>query len=211
MKLSVKIINLGLISYQKAWDFQKAQVQKVLEFGAKEECIILCHHNPVVTLGKKSLPSDLCGWDGETISIERGGKVTYHGPGQCIAYPILTLSERNKDIGLFLENLESALIATLESYGLSPTGNPFRGDPSLTGVWVGGKKMASIGVAIKRWVTYHGLAVNLFPDPQAFQGINPCGMGQDIMTHLTAQCSDKVDRNVFEMRFGKELISRFSL
>jgi lipoyl(octanoyl) transferase len=108
--------------------------------------------------------------------------VTYHGPGQLVGYPILFLEERERDLHAYLRNLEEALIRTCRDLGL-------RADrkPGLTGVWIGEKKVASIGIAVRRWVTYHGFALNIATDLTRFSAIHPCGLDAEVMTSLSAE------------------------
>jgi len=200
--------NLGLTSYQEAYEIQKKTVQKVLQGGEDE--LIICSHNPVVTLGKKSTPEDLSGWIGEVVTIERGGKATYHGPGQVIIYPIINLRTKGQNIAGFLEAMEGSMIEVLNSMGFSARGNDERGKPDFTGVWVetpqGAKKIASIGVAVKRWISFHGLAFNLLRDPNAFKGISPCGFTPDTMISLEDLARTAPEREDFE----KKLISKLA-
>lgn len=190
----MEVENWGHIDYEKAQDRQQAYVQKVIEQGTEK--IILCSHPPVVTLGKKAKTSDvhMQEWTGSVLKTKRGGGPTYHGPGQVIAYPIINLQYRNKDIYKYLRNLEKAVVETLKSYGLSSA----RGNPESTGVWIGERKMASIGVAMRRWITYHGLALNLYEDPLAFRGISPCGLGRSVMIHLEQLVNKKIPRREIE-------------
>jgi lipoyl(octanoyl) transferase len=193
----MKIENWGEIPYQQSLKKQLSLVEKV----GKSECderLILCSHTPVVTLGKKGSLTDCQEWDGEIVHVSRGGKATYHGPGQLVIYPIINLKNYQQNISGYLEALEQAMVITLESYSLEARGNPERGgEGKFTGVWVNGQKVASIGVAVKRWVTYHGLAINLDKDPLAFQGIIPCGLSPNIMTSLEELINAKVDRHKF--------------
>lgn len=189
----MQVHQLGLIDYKKAYDIQLKSVQEVLDGG--ENRLIVCSHPSVVTLGKKSTPKDLTGWQGLTYEIERGGQATYHGPGQVIVYPIVDLRQ-SQNISGFLETLEHSMIKTLEHFKVSARGNHERGKPTYTGVWVENKKIASIGIAVKRWVTFHGLALNLVRDPKAFTGINPCGFSSDTMIsldHLIEPCPTRLD------------------
>jgi lipoate-protein ligase B len=175
-------INLGLISYELAYQKQKEILEKVI--AGAEDTLLICHHPSVVTLGKKSnREQDLMGWSGDVVDIERGGKATYHGPGQIVIYPIVSL-KNSQNIAGFLEAMERAMVSFLKEFGLNAKGNPYRGNPDLTGVWIDNRKIASIGIAVKRWVTYHGLAINIFEDQNAFTGINPCGMNAENMTYL---------------------------
>ncbi len=200
----MKIISLGLCHYEDAHKMQKELVETV-RFRPNQETIILCNHHPVVTLGKKTVTTDLCGWKGQTYNVERGGRATYHGPGQVVAYPIIHLEKRNKDIYAYLRALEKAMELTLADYALNA-----KGDPDNTGVWIANKKIASIGVAIKRWVTYHGLAINLDLDPQAFKGINPCGFTTSKMTSVEELLGHKICRNEFESKLVLRLTEQLT-
>jgi lipoate-protein ligase B len=196
----MKIKNLGLIDYKEALDIQLAHVKALIE-NKESETILICHHPSVVTLGKKSTPADLMGWDGKVYEISRGGKATYHGPGQVVIYPIINLQKRDNDIYKFLRNLEQAMVNTLSEFGITNS----KGDPDSTGVWIDDKKIASIGIAIKRWITYHGLAINIFHDEQAFRGINPCGLNVSVMTSLEEIQGNKVERFTFENKLCANL------
>ncbi len=207
----MRIINLGLIDYKQAYDIQRAEVEKVATGG--QGALIICSHLPIVTLGKKSTPEDILGWTGPIEKIERGGKATYHGPGQVVIYPIVDLKQHGQNISGFLEAMEQSMIDVLKQFGLAAKGNEERGKPDYTGVWVetqfGPKKIASIGIAIKRWITFHGLAFNLDFDPLAFSGINPCGFTTSTMTNLETLRGEKVERTTFENQLAQILISRF--
>ncbi len=184
----LRILNIGQQPYGEVYELQKRTVEEVK--AGEQETLIVCSHPPIVTLGKKSQPEDLQGWTGEVLAIERGGKATYHGPGQIIIYPIINLTKRGQNIAGFLEVMEQSMVNVLNKMGLTASGNTERGKPDYTGVWVKGdehaapRKIASIGVAISRWVTYHGLAFNLEKDPLAFTGISPCGFTTDTMISL---------------------------
>ncbi len=208
----MKRLNLGLIDYLEAYNIQKELVQKVKD-QPQEETLIICSHPPVVTLGKKSTPKDLVGWQGPTYEIERGGQATYHGPGQVVIYPIINLKSRGQNIAGYLEAMEQSMIEVLGSYGMPATGNSERGKPDYTGVWLKltpPRKVASIGVAVSRWVTYHGLALNLYHDPRGFQGINPCGFTTDTMTDVETVLQKKLERSTFEDQLTSSLILAFS-
>ena len=196
----MKVEDLGLIDYLEAQKLQHQYVEEVIH-GVREETLVICSHNPVVTLGKKAKPEDIMGWTGQIVETKRGGQATYHGPGQIIAYPILNLEKRNKDIYLYLRQLERAMELALDDFNLQSAGNP-----DSTGLWVGDKKIASIGVAVKRWVTYHGLAINIEKDPLAFTGINPCGMSQSIMTSLEELLGAGYNRDKFRESLTSHLL-----
>ncbi len=207
----LKIHHLGLIDYLKAYDFQKEQVELVK--SGQIESLIVCSHPSVVTLGKKSTQEDLLGWEGDIYNIERGGKATYHGPGQIVIYPVIDLKKRGQNIAGFLEVMEEAMIAVLKELEIAASGNPERGKPDYTGVWVEAtppKKIASIGVAVSRWVTFHGLAFNLHNDPSAFKGISPCGFTTETMTDLETLLNKRLERSNIEQALIDHLQSGFS-
>lgn len=199
----MKIINVGLKNYQDVYALQLETVEKVL--SGEEDTLIVCSHPSVVTLGRKTEAHEVWGWTGETIQIERGGRATYHGPGQIIFYPILNLKNYDKNLEGFLFALEDAVIKTLIAFGVEAKGNPDRNNPSQTGVWIEGLKVASVGVAVKSWVTYHGMALNFHRDENAFKGINPCGKNADVMTSVEDETDLIPERTVFE----EMLISNF--
>lgn len=184
----------GLIDYREALERQTVLVEKVAA-GELPDTIVFCSHPPVVTLGRSAKPQDLIGWQGDIIEVSRGGRATYHGPNQLVIYPILNLARERKslkmrDIGAYLRSLENILIDVLADADIQAVAKTIdsvdeQGDKiSATGVWVGKKKIASIGVAVKKWVTYHGAALNIKRDPTAFQGLRPCGFDASIMTSV---------------------------
>lgn len=181
--------NWGLIPYEQAVAKQLATVDDVHAGG--EDRLVLCSHPPVVTLGRGAVAEDMIGWKGETVETSRGGRATYHGPSQIVVYPILDLKRertgfKSRDIHAYLRTVEQATVSALKEIGLknAEARTTKQGEISLTGVWVGDKKIASIGVAVSRWITYHGMALNVTDDPSAFQGINPCGFSRTVMTNV---------------------------
>lgn len=169
----MRFIDLGLMDYKEALGRQREMMaERAQERG--EDTLILCSHPPVVTLGKQGDLSDIAAWRGPFYWVERGGRATYHGPEQIVVYPIIDLKQKGRNIAKFLDALERGVVKALSTYALMATGNPFRGRPALTGVRIGGRKIASIGVAVKRWVTYHGLAIN-FSASDGLKTICPCG------------------------------------
>lgn len=185
----------GLIPYKEALARQLEKVESVV--AGAEDTLIFCSHPPVVTLGRGSKPEDITSWQGETHEISRGGRATYHGPGQIVVYPIINLNiDRKKistrDLHSYLRALEESIVLALKEFGLAAEVRSVKlseNEPSLTGVWVKDsfgidKKIASIGIAVKKWVTYHGAALNLYTDAQAFSGIRPCGFTAETMTSI---------------------------
>lgn len=180
---TIKFKDLGLTPYREAWEIQKS-AQKALIDGSNEQIIILCQHPPVITLGTSSSIENLLASEEslkengiEVIKIERGGDITYHGPGQLVIYPILDLKRFKPDVGWYMRALEESIILTLKEYGVS--GARING---RTGVWLEKKdqneidtKIASMGVRISRWCTMHGAAINVYEEEPGFSLINPCG------------------------------------
>jgi lipoyl(octanoyl) transferase len=201
----MEICNLGHIHYSKAHQIQLDAVSSLLS-GQGKEILYYCSHPPVVTLGKKSSEKDLHDWPGDVFKIERGGKATYHGPGQLVIYPIINLNLREQNISKYLSCLEMAVIDELKQFNLIAHGNSQRGRPDFTGVWIENRKIASLGIAVKRWVTYHGLAINVEADPLAFTGMSPCGFSSDIMTSLERELKMTPDKRQFE----KQIVTRIA-
>lgn len=183
---------LGRISYRDALVLQEEARRRLL--GGRDrgqatvpETLLLLEHDPVYTLGRNASEDDVVA-DGrwleqmgiEVVESDRGGQVTYHGPGQLVAYPILDLTPDRRDVRRYVRDLGQAILDLLSDYGL--TGQ--LGSSERIGVWVEGQKIASIGVHLKRWVTTHGLAVNVSTDLSSFSGIVPCGLHQVSMTSI---------------------------
>lgn len=176
---------LGVVPYRQAWDVQK-RLQSERMADERADTLLLLEHPPVYTLGRNSLEqhilvsSDELARRGATVErIERGGEVTYHGPGQLVAYPIIKLQGAERSISRLVDNLEQAIIDTLGSYGIG--GERL---PDQRGVWSGGCKIASVGLSVKRWVVMHGMALNVDMDMSYFALINPCGHPETVMTSM---------------------------
>jgi lipoate-protein ligase B len=177
----VHVAELGRMAYAAAWDLQTRLVAMRADHAIADH-LLLVEHDPVVTLGRKAdREVDLRPTETPvpTFEIERGGEATYHAPGQLVGYPILLLEGPERDLHRLLRNLEEVLIRAIARFGV-------RGErrAKLTGVWVGDRKIASIGVAVRRWVTYHGFALNVSTDLAGFRAIRPCGMEPEVMTSL---------------------------
>jgi lipoyl(octanoyl) transferase len=178
--------DFGLADYEVIWQRQKQRVEERVA-NQTGNGILIGEHHPIITLGRGSHIENLLTPMTPTVSIERGGDVTYHGPGQIVAYPILKLEEGQRDLHRHLRLLEQGVIDTLAHYGIEGVRNP-----GLTGVWIPAnnngktslKKVCSIGVAVKRWVTYHGLSLNVSSDLSAYSQINPCGLSAETMANL---------------------------
>ncbi len=199
----------GLIDYEQALQKQTDYVEKVAADEAHEGYLIFCSHPQVVTTGRQTKDDDIFSWNGPIVEVSRGGRATYHGPSQVVVYPIVSLKRPRGDRGPqevrgFIRSLESAIVTTLNNFGLKAHGKTITANTSAennledTGVWIGEKKVASIGIAVRRWVTYHGAAVNVLNDPTAFQGINPCGYKSDVMVSVENCLKEKFDLEAFK-------------
>jgi lipoyl(octanoyl) transferase len=169
------LYNRGIVNYSQAWEYQRSLVAERVNNASLNDVLILLEHYPVYTLGTGAtldfLNFDPQGGEFELHRIERGGEVTYHCPGQLVGYPILNLRYYQQDLHWYLRQLEAVIIKTVANYGLSA----YR-IPGFTGVWLEGKKIAAIGIKVRRWITMHGFALNVCPDMSGFQQIVPCGI-----------------------------------
>src|SRR5215469_12358948 len=172
--------DLGTVEYGRALALQQALVAARLREQISDTLLVL-EHPHIYTLGRGADEKFILARRGEVpvVRVSRGGQVTYHGPGQIVAYPILKLEGADRDVGRYLRKLELAMIHALERRGVSAETRE-----KLTGVWVGRRKIGSIGVGIRRWVTYHGLALNVNVDLSYFDAIVPCGIAGCEMTSL---------------------------
>jgi lipoyl(octanoyl) transferase len=184
VKRGAYVLDLGLVPYREAWDVQRSLAGAVSQ-GAIPDTVLFLEHPPVVTLGRRADDGELhvpAGAEVEVVETDRGGKSTFHGPGQLVCYPILDLRRHGKDVKKYVRDLEEALIRTLAPLGLEAT----RID-GLTGVWLHPppRKIASIGVRISRWVTTHGYALNVDLDPAPFtEWITACGLEDAAFTTI---------------------------
>ncbi len=176
-EISLKVLNLGRTNYADTWQLQR---QLVIDRAANKipDTLLITEHNPVITKGRGTeaanllvSPEKLQEMGVALFEVERGGDITFHGPGQLVAYPIISLFSRDKDAHKYLRELEQVVIDTLANLGL--TGTTKQG---LTGVWIGDTKVCAIGVGVSRWITFHGLALNLNTDMKYFKLITPCGI-----------------------------------
>ena len=181
------LMNLGTVPYTEAWELQRSLAGAVSQ-GAIPDTILLLEHPPVVTLGRRTAEGELHVPDDaavEVVTTDRGGKSTFHGPGQLVSYPILDLRRHGKDVKRYVRDLEEALIRTLAAVGLDAE----RID-GLTGVWLTRppRKIASIGVHISRWITTHGYALNVDLDPAPFtEWITACGLEDAMFTTIARE------------------------
>src|SRR6266536_1529103 len=184
MSSGAYLLDLGLVPYHEAWDLQRSLAGAVSQ-GAIPDTVIFLEHPPVVTLGRRADRDELHVPEGaavEVVETDRGGKSTYHGPGQLVCYPILDLKRHGKDVKKFCRDLEEAIVQTLVAFGL--VGERIDG---LTGVWISPppRKIASIGVHLSRWVSTHGYALNVDLDPSPFTNwITACGLDDAAFTSM---------------------------
>ncbi|HJW13367.1 MAG TPA: lipoyl(octanoyl) transferase LipB [Thermoanaerobaculia bacterium] len=179
---------LGRIGYDEALSLQREAARRAADGG--EETLLLLEHEPVFTLGRNAVRSDIlftperCRQLGiEVRETDRGGKVTYHGPGQLVGYPILNLSPDRRDVKRYVTDLEEVLIRALADFGVAASRSPLR--ERVTSVWVGNDKIAAIGVHLSRWITTHGFALNVTEEPlENFRGIVPCGIADGGVTSI---------------------------
>lgn len=187
-------IALGLIDYQQAWDIQKITFEK-RKNNEIDDVLYLLEHPNTYTLGKIADKKNLIGSkeflkenEIQVYEIDRGGDITYHGPGQIVGYPIIDLKSWVKDTHKYLRALEEVLILTCNEYGIKAGRNP-----EHTGVWIDERKIAAIGVKISHWTTMHGFAFNVNTDLNLFNGIIPCGIVDKDVTSLQKELNKEID------------------
>jgi lipoyl(octanoyl) transferase len=178
------LLDLGRTDYEATWALQLRMVAE-RQAGAGRDTLVLVEHPDVITLGRRaSARAHVLAPDAmPVVEVERGGDATYHGPGQLVGYPILRLDEEERDLHAFLRGLEQGLIDACGALGLAGAGRR----AGWTGVWREGRKLASIGIAVRRWVTLHGFALNVATDLARFQAIRPCGLDAAVMTSLSVE------------------------
>lgn len=177
----IDVLHSGLLDYEKSWQMQREIHEEVAE-GSKSNTLILIEHPSVYTAGRRTDVLERPQDGTPVIDVDRGGRITWHGPGQIVGYPIVRLEKRNEVVG-FVRNLEEGLIATLAEFGI--TGISIAGK---TGVWIkdekGERKISAIGVRVAKGVTMHGFALNVCPDLSKFNSIIPCGMPEAETTSM---------------------------
>lgn len=223
----VQVRNLGLIAYQEAWDLQEALLKTAVELkieNRKENTAVLaahhllfCEHPHVYTLGKSGAAENLLldqahldQIQAQFFKINRGGDITYHGPGQLVMYPILDLEQFFTDIHQYLRFLEEAVIQTLADFGIS--GTRLEG---MTGVWLdpegpNARKICAMGVKCSRWITMHGIALNVDPDLSYFGNIVPCGIQDKAVTSMTKELGRQIDINEVRSVLSAQMASIFN-
>ena len=226
MMRKVKAINKGLIDYKECWDFQESLFKKTVDLkialrdgkaeGQTENALIFCQHPHVYTLGKSGKREHLLiteemldKYEATYYKINRGGDITYHGPGQLVMYPIFDLDHFFTDIHKYMRYLEEAVILTLHEFGIK--GGRVDG---LTGVWLDGgteneRKICAMGVKSSRWVTMHGIALNVNTDMNYFNHIVPCGIVDKSVTSMQQELGEEVDFTKVQKALSENMANVF--
>jgi lipoyl(octanoyl) transferase len=211
MSNPTEILQLGRVPYLEAWELQRTLAAEVKE-GARPDTVVFLEHPPVVTIGRRTddgelhVPPDA---EVEVVETDRGGKSTFHGPGQLVCYPILDLNRHGRDVRKYCRDLEEALIRTVAAFGIEAA----RID-GLTGVWLHPppRKIASIGVHISRWVTTHGYALNVDLDPAPFtEWITACGLEDAAFTTMARELGRPLSVDEVRPAAAEAIVDVFSL
>ena len=191
---NLDIIKLGIVDYKESYELQKRLLQERIQ-GEGRNTLLLLQHEPVITIGRGGDKKNILVSENfltlkgiKLYEIDRGGDVTYHGPGQLTGYPIIDLKLFKKDIYWYLRQLEEVIIKVLAEYDI-----PGKRVEGYTGVWVGDEKVCAIGIAVRRWITYHGFALNVHPDMTHFGLITPCGISDKGVTSIEKILGHKLD------------------
>ena len=209
MAVTYNILDLGKSHYNDAWKLQK-RLQSQRISGQIDDQLLLVEHFPVYTLGKNTPREHLLTKESDNISIiqtDRGGDITFHGPGQLVGYPILDLNQYKRSITWYMRELEQLIIDVLKEYDINA-----KRKKGLTGVWVKGKKIAALGVRISKWVTMHGFSLNINPDLKYYQGIIPCGIKDYGVTSMADLLGNDVpDMSEIKDILVQHFIAKFSI
>ena len=199
MSAQLSVVGLGRMAYGAALTLQRELAHRRIDKAVDTDLLLLVEHPPVVTQGRTSeqahLPTSREALEAqgvELFEIERGGDVTFHGPGQLVGYPIFDLTEHRQDLHWFLRQIEAALIHALDHLGITAERNE-----TYTGVWTEDRKIASIGIHVKRWVTWHGFALNVNTKLSYFDLIVPCGIPNVAMTSVAKELAERTPRDVW--------------
>jgi lipoate-protein ligase B len=206
----LKIIDWGFKNYSDALDDQITLVEAKKSAPSSPDLLIFSEHNPVYTIGSRTGAASHLLWNEDTLrdkgiqvqKTNRGGDITYHGPGQLIIYPIIHLN--NRDLADYLRKLEIVMIRVLESFAIEAGTREGK-----TGIWIEDRKICAIGIAVKSWITYHGLALNINPNLEHFQGIIPCGITDGSVTSLQNEIAAIPEKSLIKERFVVEFKSVF--
>ena len=210
MRAPLAVVELGRRPYPEVLELQRDLCRRRLAGDVAEDVLLLVEHDPVVTLGRGTRaaslllpPAQLERQGIPVFEVERGGDVTYHGPGQLVGYPIVDLGGHRRDLHWYLRTLEDALVLALGRVGIEAERRP-----GLTGVWTAGRKIASIGIHVKQWVTFHGFALNVTTDLRPFDLIVPCGIDGVVMTSVAEELV-RTDATALETQVRAEVVKAF--
>lgn len=206
-------IELPLTEYREAWQLQQTVVNAKKEGVLSNDVVLVLEHPPVYTLGRRGgienlcVPRDRLDTEGiDVVQIERGGDITYHGPGQLVAYPLLDIRRAHMSVTDLVSSLEEIMIDTADAFGVTAERNPLN-----RGVWVGRAKLGSIGLALRRNITFHGMALNVNLDLTHFSWINPCGLKEVGMTSLRETAGRAIDMQAVRRTLKNNMQSKLGL
>ncbi|MGK0177019.1 MAG: lipoate-protein ligase B [Lentimonas sp.] len=210
LKSQTKVLDWGRTRYENALERQQALVDQRIA-GEISDTLVFTEHDPVYTIGRRKNASQHLLWNRPELKAEgidvvrtnRGGDITYHGPGQIVGYAIISLDEQ-RDLHAYLRNLEEVVIRTLVTFDLNASRRLGK-----TGIWLGTRKICAIGIALRTWITYHGFALNVKPDLNHFSGIVPCGITDGSVTSLHKELGTAVDPEIVKNRLAVEFKNVF--
>lgn len=205
---NIDILDLGLKSYQESWNFQKEMLKKRSN-NEINDTLIFVEHEPVFTLGKnanenhilQNYPENI-----KTFHVERGGDVTYHGPGQLVGYPIIDLRNYKKSISWYMRSLEQVIIETLLDFDIQSERKN-----GLTGVWYNNEKIAALGVRVSKWITMHGFSLNIDPDLNNYNSIIPCGIFEYGVTSMSKILNKNINLGSVKNSLKIKFLDQFNI
>ena len=200
---SLNILDLGLTEYQRALDIQKTLVKERLD-NSTSDTLLLLEHPHVVTLGKQTNPNDVLNNSIPIVKIDRGGSATYHGPGQLIGYIIMDLRSKGISVPILISKIHEIIILTLDELDIKA-----KRKKNDTGVWINQKKIASIGLSVRNWITYHGFSLNVNTDLERFNTIRPCGYDSQVMTSVNSIKRKEYSKEVIQTKIIRNFSNVF--
>ena len=200
---SLNILDLGLTEYQRALDIQKTLVKERLD-NSTSDTLLLLEHPHVVTLGKQTNPNDVLNNSIPIVKIDRGGSATYHGPGQLIGYIIMDLRSKGISVPILISKIHEIIILTLDELDIKA-----KRKKNDTGVWIDQKKIASIGLSVRNWITYHGFSLNVNTDLERFNTIRPCGYDSQVMTSVNSIKKKEYSKEVIQTKIIRNFLNVF--
>ena len=200
---SLNILDLGLTEYQRALDIQKTLVKERLD-NSTSDTLLLLEHPHVVTLGKQTNPNDVLNNSIPIVKIDRGGSATYHGPGQLIGYIIMDLRSKGISVPILISKIHEIIILTLDELDIKA-----KRKKNDTGVWINQKKIASIGLSVRNWITYHGFSLNVNTDLERFNTIRPCGYDSQVMTSVNSIKRKEYSKEVIQTKIIRNFLNVF--